>query len=221
MDQFNLWFRNKHLPHSPVINPPNMIACLVHWRALAHLINCVGESKLSVKETSKKNYTINIDSMDTNSEYEVKVTVDKPIVSKQADSKRKYQSLSDAVKDRKEKLADKPSSIGVQNILDLMRSRQELHTQPSDVESAEMSKDGNSEEKNTSSVEAEIIVGVDSHSSETDNSSSTSETDMDSSSGTETVVEAPIGKSETEEHTSSETTGKGKKAKEELLLLKP
>ena len=49
MNQFHHWLNSGNLPRTPTISPPNIVASLVQWRALAHLINCIGERKFNVK----------------------------------------------------------------------------------------------------------------------------------------------------------------------------
>ena len=49
MNQFHHWLYSENLPRTPSISPPNLVASLVQWRVLAHLINCIGESKFNIK----------------------------------------------------------------------------------------------------------------------------------------------------------------------------
>ena len=83
LDKFNIWLDDEHLRHTPSINPPNMIAALVHWRALAHLINCVGEERVAVKGVTKKGCHVCIDTVDVDGDH-VEVTVETPAVPQSA-----------------------------------------------------------------------------------------------------------------------------------------
>ena len=53
MDEFSMWLYGAHLPHTPTISPPNLVASLVQWRALAQLINCIGEENINIEKIQK------------------------------------------------------------------------------------------------------------------------------------------------------------------------
>ena len=51
MNQFHHWLYSENLSRTPTISPPNIVASLVQWIALAP-INCIGESKFNVKRVT-------------------------------------------------------------------------------------------------------------------------------------------------------------------------
>ena len=51
------------------MSPPNIVASLVQWRALAHLISCIGESKFNAKWVKINKVRIARDIVSTCSEY--------------------------------------------------------------------------------------------------------------------------------------------------------
>ena len=73
MDEFSMWLYGAHLPHTPTISPPNLVASLVQWRALAQLINCIGEENINMEKIQKS--------------YRLKVTKDTEGGHKSLDSK--------------------------------------------------------------------------------------------------------------------------------------
>ena len=89
MNQFHHWLYSENLPRTPSISPPNLVASLVQWRALAHLINCIGESKFNVKRVKIDKVRVTRDivpaSVD-NSDVQVELTSDE---TDQAKSKEK------------------------------------------------------------------------------------------------------------------------------------
>ena len=90
MNQFHHWLNSENLPRTPTISPPNIVTSLVQWRALAHLINCIGESKFNVKHVKIDKVRVTIDivpaSVD-NSDVQVELASEKK--TDQAKSKEK------------------------------------------------------------------------------------------------------------------------------------
>ena len=72
MDEFCMWLYGAHLPHTPTISPPNLVSSLVQWRALAQLINCIGEENIDMEKIQKS--------------YQLKVTKDAEGGHKSSDS---------------------------------------------------------------------------------------------------------------------------------------
>ena len=60
INQFNEWLYRESLPDNPTISPPNMVACLIQWRVLALMINCVGESEFDIKSNSQQEVSVQL-----------------------------------------------------------------------------------------------------------------------------------------------------------------
>ena len=67
-----MWLYGAHLPHTPTISPPNLVSSLVQWRALAQLINCIGEEHINMEKIQRS--------------YRLKVTKDAEAGGKSSDS---------------------------------------------------------------------------------------------------------------------------------------
>ena len=96
MNQFHHWLYSENLPRTPTINPPNLVASLVQRRALAHLINCIGESKFNVKHVKIDKVRVTryiVSASVDNSDVQVELATEKN--TDQAKSKEKSTKLTE------------------------------------------------------------------------------------------------------------------------------
>ena len=106
MNQFHHWLYSENLPRTPSISPPNLVASLVQWRALAHLINCIGESKFNVKCVKIDKVRVTRDivpaSVD-NSDVQVELTSDQTDQAKSKEKSSEKQTHKKSVKQNLDK----------------------------------------------------------------------------------------------------------------------
>ena len=106
MNQFHHWLYSENLPRTPSISPPNLVASLVQWRALAHLINCIGQSKFNVKHVKIDKVCVTRDivpaSVD-NSDVQVELASDQTDQAKSKEKSSEKQTHKKSVKQNMDK----------------------------------------------------------------------------------------------------------------------
>ena len=108
MNQFHHWLNSENLPRTPTISPPNIEASLVQWRALAHLINCIGERKFNVKR-------VKIDKVHVTRDI-VPASVDNSEVQVELDSEKKTDQAKSKEKPTEAKTHKTPAKQSLDNV---------------------------------------------------------------------------------------------------------